>query len=58
MHHGIGDNTGSAGSGFTIVQGSGLPRLRVVGYNRRAHWPTLVERLLALGKGEVKPVVE
>ncbi len=55
---GIGDNTGSAGSGFTIVQGSGLPRLRVVGYNRRAHWPTLVERLLALGKGEVKPVVE
>jgi hypothetical protein len=48
----------SAGNTFTIVDGAGLPRLTVVGYNRMVDWPTLVERLAAVGKGEVKPVVE
>ena len=52
------DGLGSAGQGFIIVQGSGLPRLRVVGFNRRVDWPTLVERLAAVGKGEVKPVIK
>ncbi|MGQ4659735.1 hypothetical protein [Lysobacter sp. F6437] len=52
------DGLGSAGEGFIIVEGSGLPRLTVVGYNRRVDWPTLVERLAAVGKGDVKPVVE
>ena len=50
---------GSAGErGFTIVEGAGLPRLTVVGFNRRVDWPTLVERLAAVSKGDVKPVVE
>ena len=49
---------GSAGNGFTIVRGAGLPRLTVVGFNRRVDWPTLVERLTAVGSGDVKPVVE
>ena len=48
----------SDSSGFTIVEGSGLPRLTVVGYNRLVDWPTLVERLKAVGKGEVKPVID
>lgn len=48
----------SAGDGFTIVEGRGIPRLDVVGFNRRVDWPTLVERLAAVGKGEVKPVFE
>ena len=58
------DGLGSAGAGamqnrgFIIVQGSGLPRLTVVGYNRWVDWPTLVERLAAVGSGEIKPVVE
>lgn len=58
------DGLGSAGPasmqerGFIIVQGSGLPRLTVVGFNRRVDWPTLVERLAAVGSGEIKPVVE
>ena len=52
------DGLGSAGEGFIIVEGSGLPRLTVVGYNRRVDWPTLVERLAAVGTGDVKPVVE
>ncbi|MDQ3056296.1 MAG: hypothetical protein M3Q96_00860 [Pseudomonadota bacterium] len=47
----------SEGQGFTIVRGSGLPRLTVVGYNRQVDWPTLVERLAAVSKGEVKPVI-
>ncbi len=47
----------SEGQGFTIVQGSGLPRLTVVGYNRQVDWPTLVERLAAVSKGDVKPVI-
>ena len=52
------DGLGSAGAGFIIVEGSGLPRLTVVGFNRRVDWPTLVERLGAIGKGDVKPIVE
>jgi hypothetical protein len=52
------DGLGSAGRGFIIVQGAGLPRLTVVGFNHRVDWPTLVERLGAIGKGDVKPIVE
>lgn len=48
----------SASNSFTIVEGAGLPRLNVVGFNRQVDWPTLVERLEAVGKGDVKPVVE
>ncbi|MCL1634001.1 hypothetical protein M2650_05005 [Luteimonas sp. SX5] len=48
----------SANGGFTIVEGAGIPRLNVVGYNRQVDWPTLVERLAAVGKGDVKPVFE
>ncbi len=48
----------SAGNGFTIVEGSGVPRLNVVGFNRSVDWPTLVERVAAVGSGEVKPVFE
>mgnify|MGYP006972342504 FL=1 len=56
---GLGDSLSSqAGNSFTIVAGAGLPRLDVVGYNRSVDWPTLVERLEAVGKGDVKPVVE
>ncbi|MGV8922820.1 MAG: hypothetical protein ACOH1L_05675 [Thermomonas sp.] len=49
---------GQAGNSFTIVAGAGIPRLTVVGFNRRVDWPTLVERLIAVGSGEVKPVVK
>ncbi|TXH73609.1 MAG: hypothetical protein E6Q88_05195 [Lysobacteraceae bacterium] len=50
--------SGSDTSGFTIVEGSGVPRLTVAGFNRRVDWQTLVERLAAIGQGEVKPVVD
>ncbi len=34
-----------AGDGYTIVEGSGLPRLRVIGHQTQVDWPTLVRRL-------------
>ena len=34
-----------APQGFYIVQGGGLPRIDVIGYNRRIDWPTLIARL-------------
>jgi hypothetical protein len=43
---------------FLIVSGSGVPRLNVVGYQRQVDWPTLLERLAAIGSGESTPVVE
>ncbi|HEY4529184.1 MAG TPA: hypothetical protein VIG97_02460 [Luteimonas sp.] len=46
------------GSGFVIVEGAGLPRLDIVGYNRRVDWDTLVERVAAAGSGEVSPVFD
>ncbi|MET0582572.1 MAG: hypothetical protein ABWZ08_11460 [Pseudoxanthomonas sp.] len=52
------DGLGSAGNGFIIVEGSGLPRLTVVGFNHRVDWPTLVERLVAVTQGDSKPVIE
>lgn len=50
--------SGSGAGGFTIVEGAGVPRLNVVGFNRQVDWPTLVERLAAVGSGELSPVVE
>jgi hypothetical protein len=52
------DSAAFTGSMFTIVQGAGLPRLDVVGHNRDVDWSTLVERIAAVGKGDVSPVVE
>ncbi len=31
--------------GYTIVEGSGLPRLRVVGHQTQVDWPTLLQRV-------------
>ncbi len=53
-----GSHASQAGNSFTIVSGAGIPRLTVVGFNRQVDWPTLVERLTAVGSGEVKPIVK
>ncbi|MDF4003381.1 hypothetical protein P3W33_08260 [Luteibacter sp. PPL552] len=47
---------GNARDGYTIVEGSGLPRLTVVGHQRDVDWPTLVRRLQAATEGD-GPVV-
>ncbi|GAB2544959.1 translocation/assembly module TamB domain-containing protein [Rhodanobacter koreensis] len=36
---------GAAGDGYTIVEGSGLPHLQVIGHQTQVDWPTLVRRL-------------
>lgn len=51
------DGVGSAGDGYTIVEGSGLPRIQVVGFRRRVDWPTLVARLVAATEGQA-PVIQ
>ncbi|MEO5629337.1 MAG: hypothetical protein ABIQ62_06175 [Thermomonas sp.] len=56
---GLRDSDRSQGANsFTIVEGAGIPRLTVVGFNRQVDWPTLVERLTAVGSGDVKPIVK
>ena len=47
------DGVGSAGAGYTIVEGSGLPHISVIGYAREVDWPTLVARLKAATQGNV-----
>ncbi|HEU0152418.1 MAG TPA: hypothetical protein VFQ84_03620 [Arenimonas sp.] len=51
------DGVGSAGDGYTIVEGSGLPRIQVVGFRRQVDWPTLVDRLEAATTGQT-PVIQ
>jgi hypothetical protein len=40
-------------SGYTIVEGSGLPYLHVVGEQTRIDWPTFLRRLKAASQGTV-----
>jgi hypothetical protein len=41
----------NAGDGYTIVDGSGLPHLEVIGHQHEVDWPTLVNRLKAATEG-------
>ncbi|WP_424683698.1 hypothetical protein [Frateuria sp. YIM B11624] len=41
----------NAGDGYTIVEGSGLPHLEVIGHQHEVDWPTLVSRLKAATEG-------
>jgi hypothetical protein len=47
----------SSGDSYTIVEGSGLPRIEIVGHRRRVAWPTLVDRLVEATRGN-GPVIE
>ena len=38
--------------GFTLVQGGGLPRIEVIGYNRRVDWDELLRGLSRVTAGE------
>lgn len=51
------DGVDSDGSGYTIVRGSGLPRLTVRGYQRRVNWPVMLRRLQAAASG-TGPIIE
>ena len=39
-------------TGYTIVEGAGLPRITVVGFQRRVDWPVLGSRLKAVTEGQ------
>ncbi|MET0225888.1 MAG: hypothetical protein ABW187_05555 [Dokdonella sp.] len=38
--------------GYTIVEGSGIPRIHIVGHRRRVDWPTVVRRLRESMQGQ------
>jgi hypothetical protein len=42
----------SSDGGYTIVQGAGLPRITVRGFQRRVDWAVLVSRLQAVSRGQ------
>ncbi len=52
------DGLRPAGTGFLIVEGSGVPRLDVVGFNRMVDWPTLLQRISEVASGESAPRIE
>jgi hypothetical protein len=52
------DGVGPAGNGYIIVAGAGLPRIQVVGFQRRVDWPTLVARLESATSGEAAPIIK
>lgn len=54
LHEGVCQLSGVSAteSGYTIVQGGGLPRINVIGYNTRVDWTVLVERLTRLSTSD------
>ena len=39
------DGVGPAGTGYYIVQGSGVPRINILGNEHRVDWPRLVAQI-------------
>lgn len=48
----------SAGNGYLIVKGGGIPAISVIGYNRHVGWNELLERLSRIRQGGAKPIVQ
>ncbi len=46
----------ASGAGYTMVEGSGVPQLMIVGHRRQVDWPTLLRRLQEATSG-AGPVV-
>lgn len=54
---GIAPDPDADDNGYTIVQGSGLPHITVIGHQRAVDWATLVGRLKAVTEGNA-PVIK
>jgi hypothetical protein len=54
---GISPEPDKDGNGYTIVEGSGLPHITVIGHEREVDWATLVGRLKSVTEGN-GPVIE
>ena len=47
----------AAGQGYYLVKGGGLPRIDILGFNRRTDWELLLSKLQQMTEGEA-PVIE
>ncbi len=52
------DGIAPEGEGYLLVEGSGIPAVKVMGYNHRIDWDLLVSRLKAVIAGNTKAVIE
>lgn len=50
------DGLARTARGYTLVEGSGLPRISVNGMQREVDWPVLVERLRAVTEGQAPTI--
>lgn len=48
---------GAAEQGYYLVKGGGVPRIDIIGYNRRTDWQVLVEKLREISQGESAPEI-
>jgi hypothetical protein len=48
---------GPAKQGYYLVKGGGIPRIDIVGYNRRIDWELLVQKLVEITESG-EPVVQ
>jgi hypothetical protein len=46
-----------AKQGYYLVKGGGMPRIDIVGFNRRTDWEVLVEKLVEISEGGT-PVIQ
>ena len=52
------DGIAPENDGYILVEGSGIPAIKVMGYNRSIDWNLLVSRLKAVIAGNTKAVIE
>jgi hypothetical protein len=52
------DGIEPAQQGYYLVKGGGVPRIDIIGYNRRTDWLLLVEKLGEISRGETSPQIQ
>ena len=52
------DGIAPENDGYVLVEGSGIPAIKVMGYNRSIDWNLLVSRIKAVIAGNTKAVIE
>ena len=52
------DGIKPAQAGYVIVEGSGIPAITVLGYNRSVSWTELLSRVKRITQGNAKPVIK
>ena len=52
------DGIAPENEGYVLVEGHGIPAIKVMGYNRSIDWDLLVSRLKAVIAGNTKAVIQ